>query len=184
MRRVKFSFFPVLLVVSYVLVAGSFDPLWMVGFSLLHELGHWLAARMLGGGVRRFFGGGQGFALEIHGLSYQRELAVVLAGPAVNLLLAAALSGNPFFVFANLALAGMNLLPILPLDGGRALRCLLLLRMEPHRCGRILQGLALAFLLPLLGLSFWLFLSSGYNISLLLVSFYLLFLIKENGYDV
>ena len=184
MRRVKLSFFPVLLVVSYVLVEGSFDPLWMVLFSLLHELGHWLTARWLGGGVQRFFSGGQGFGLDIRGLTYQKELLVVLAGPCVNLLLAAALFRVPFFAFSNLMLAGLNLLPILPLDGGRALRCLLAMQMEPHRCGRVMQGVALFFLLPLLGLSFWQFLSSGYNISLLFISFYLLFLIKENGYDV
>ena len=63
-------------------------------------------------------------------LSYGRELAVTLAGPAVNLLAAPLLAAfarggdDPrwyLFAGAHAALGLYNLLPILPLDGGRAL---------------------------------------------------------------
>lgn len=186
MKRFKLSFFPVLLVLAYILIEGTFDPLWILGFSLLHELGHITAIRLLGGRLHGFSGGGQGFALAVNGLSYKAELWVALAGPAVNLLLALLfwLWGSAFYCFANLALAAMNLLPILPLDGGRVLRAVLSLYLPPHRQRLVLQITGPAFLLPLLALAFWQFLRSGYNISLLFVCLYLLGLLKENGYDV
>lgn len=167
-----------------MLIEGSFDPLWVVGFSLLHELGHTVVIRLLGGQIHGFAGGGQGFSLAVNGLSYKGELLVALAGPLTSLLLAGLFWRQPFFCFANAALAALNLLPILPLDGGRVLRCLLAMHCEPHQRIRLQQWIGLAVLLPLLGLAVWQFLSSGYNLSLLFISIYLLFLIKENGYDV
>jgi Zn-dependent protease len=104
---------------------------------LLHELGHALTARRLGIGVR-------GITLEILGgytemdrdaPTPRAELQVSLAGPAVSLAIglvaggAAAVlpDGAPrqiaFLVaLANVIVAVFNVLPGLPLDGGRALR--------------------------------------------------------------
>lgn len=119
------------------LVGFGFVVLLLVSV-LLHELGHALIARRFGIGVR-------GITLEIVGgytemerdtPSPQVELLVSLAGPAVSLALgvaAATISGvlpsgtsirQVFFLAAaaNLIVAFFNLLPGLPLDGGRALR--------------------------------------------------------------
>ncbi|MFC4065413.1 site-2 protease family protein [Actinoplanes subglobosus] len=113
----------------------------LLGSVLLHELGHALTARRFGIGVRRI-------TLEL--LSGWTEMdrdapaprvdaLVSLAGPAVSLLLggvatAAAvvlpnhtLAGQIAFQLAlsNVLVAFFNVLPGLPLDGGRALRALL-----------------------------------------------------------
>jgi Zn-dependent protease len=105
---------------------------------LLHELGHALTARRFGIGVR-------GITLELLGgyteldrdaPSPSVELLVSLAGPAVSLVLgvfaAAAAAVLPDrtlleelafqLALSNLVVAAFNVLPGLPLDGGRALR--------------------------------------------------------------
>ena len=110
----------------------------LLGSVLLHELGHALTARRYGIGVR-------GITLELLGgwtemdrdaPSPRVDALVSLAGPAVSLVLggvATALSfalpdrtvaGQIFFQLAasNLIVAVFNVLPGLPLDGGRALR--------------------------------------------------------------
>lgn len=186
MKKVNVSPLLILLLASYILIEGSFDPLWFLFFSLLHELGHILAISLLGGRIGSFAGGGQGLGLTVNGLSYRGEFIVALAGPFVSLLLAGvfALAGHGFFCYANLALGLMNLLPIFPLDGGRMLRAFLAERLPPDRQRRITQSVGLILIFPLLALAFWQFLSSGYNLSLLFVCLYLIGLIKENGNDV
>jgi len=193
MKQVKLSPLLFLLVFSYMLIEGSFRPLGVLGFSLLHELGHVAVIWLLGGRITGFFGRGQGFGLSFGGLSYGGELLAALAGPAVSLLLGATFTGLAlwqnsrelaFCAFANLALGALNLLPIVPLDGGRVLRALLLLYCTPDRARAVGNGVGICVLLPLLGVAFWQFLSSGYNLSLLFVCFYLIGLIGVNGYDV
>ncbi len=106
------------------------------GIVLLHELAHGLAARVQGVRVKEVelypFGGVARIdeQLELEPL-VERRLA--LAGPAANIALAA--MAVPFYnrlpagretigylIETNLILAIFNLLPALPLDGGRVLR--------------------------------------------------------------
>ncbi|WP_239117831.1 site-2 protease family protein [Paractinoplanes ferrugineus] len=110
----------------------------LLGSVLLHELGHALTARRYQIGVR-------GITLELLGgwtemdrdaPTPRIDALVSLAGPAVSLLLGGiatavsmalpdrTLSGQVAFQLAasNLLVAVFNVLPGLPLDGGRALR--------------------------------------------------------------
>ncbi len=186
MNKLRISPLLLLLLFSYMLIEGSFMPLWVLLFSLLHEGGHLLAIRFLGGGIRSFQGGGQGFGIGIRALSYRAEFWAAFAGPLTSLALALlCLACNQgIFFYINLSLGLMNLLPIYPLDGGRMLRAILTETLPLHLQQPILQGIGLFFILPLLALAFWQFLASGYNISLLFICFYLLGLLKENGNDV
>lgn len=186
MNKIRISPLLLLLLFSYMLIEGSFAPLWVLCFSLIHEGGHLLAIRIYKGSIENFTGAGQGFGLHVNGLSYRAEFWVALAGPLTSLLFAILFAAvrRPFFCLINLSLALMNLLPIMPLDGGRMLRALLVEVLPLHIQRYVLQGVALLFLLPMLALAFWQFLSSGYNVSLLLICIYLLGLLKENGNDV
>lgn len=92
---------------------------------LAHELGHWLALRSLGLSGRLHNRWLLGVALEVPpACQGWRESYVALAGPAANLLLLAVAWrwDWPQLLAGNLVMAAVNLLPFLPLDGGKALR--------------------------------------------------------------
>lgn len=100
----------------------------VLGAAAVHELGHFLVLRRLGARITGLRIGMLGAVLETDSgcLSYGGELLAVLAGPAANLLCAlllTALGGSRWAVpvGAHLVLGTFNLLPVGPLDGGRAL---------------------------------------------------------------
>lgn len=113
--------------------------------AMLHELGHAAAIACLGGSIRcvRLHAAG---AVIMQGtpLSGGRECVIALAGPATGLLAAVVFAyfRQPLEAGANLVLSLFNLLPIVPLDGGMAVRSLLgLLPPAAARVGnRILYG--------------------------------------------
>ena len=139
---------------------------------LLHEFGHALTARRYGIRTKHIT------LLPIGGLAMlesmpkepRQEVIVALAGPAVNIAIAAVLflliqvAGRPGAIFdfdiiqggflanvlaANLILAIFNMIPAFPMDGGRVLRALLSMRMDRVRATRVAaaigQSVAIGF---------------------------------------
>ena len=108
---------------------------------VLHELGHALVARRLGvhvSGIELSFFGGAAKMVQLPRTA-NHELAIAAAGPAVSLALGglglglAAVTHVSLFAwlgYTNLILAGFNLIPALPMDGGRILRALLTRKMD------------------------------------------------------
>jgi stage IV sporulation protein FB len=147
---------------------GGVFYLLLFGTVVLHELGHAVTARHYGigtqdiillpiGGVARLLGSPA---------SPIEECAIALAGPAVNIVLAALIFTilqlapashgmavlDPLFVTwlrINLALLLFNSIPAFPMDGGRVLRSFLAMRMGFNKgtriAARIGQVLAVAF---------------------------------------
>lgn len=136
-----------------------------------HELGHWLALRCLGGRVAalRLNVFGAVMELERAPLSYGGELAAVLAGPAVNLLCGwlLARAGWSTAAGAHAVLGVFNLLPVRPLDGGRALELLVSWTWGPEAGERAVRWMGTAVSLALAAVLFWLMKSSGGSLWLL-----------------
>lgn len=132
-RPSRFSVSPgflVLLGLLYYLDEGLGLLGWGLMACMLHELGHGTAVFLLGGRIRRLRLTAVGAELSLDGtrpLSYGRECAAALAGPGASLLTSVLAARQRAFLLAGLSLGQglFNLLPLLPLDGGRAL-CLLL----------------------------------------------------------
>jgi Zn-dependent protease len=138
--------FPIEVNLSFLLLLG-FALVWMGGLAgafvilvafasvLLHELGHALMARSLGvpvAGIElHFFGGAAKMAQP---RKRGDEIVIAAAGPAVSFALGGlgfvlyAVTGAwPLATFAwiNTIIGTFNLIPALPMDGGRIFRALL-----------------------------------------------------------
>ena len=103
--------------------------------AITHELGHIAAIYLFGGNLHGLRISASGLCIDYSGTySASGELTALLSGPAAGFVLAYAAShignanGNTLLLKTagfSLILSVYNLLPALPLDGGRALECLL-----------------------------------------------------------
>lgn len=136
----------------------------------VHEAGHAAVLCLFGGRLLSLRIGLLGAVMKVDTsrLSYGKELLGILAGPGANLLFAVLLSGGRSYVLmgANVVLCLFNLLPLPPLDGGKALELALTWRLGPGRGRQALSGLGtvtalglaagLLFLMVHTGGSLWL----------------------------
>ncbi len=111
--------------------------------ALLHELGHYAAARVLGVRVERITVYPFGADMKLGGglRSYGTDMVIAASGAAVNLLLAGLglLLGRTAWVACNVLLALVNLLPVEGLDGG-----VILLAAVERRGGRGTRALKIS----------------------------------------
>ncbi len=153
-----------------------------------HEMGHLVSMRLLRIPVKEFRFTPFGVAMvreESRQAGYLQDAIVSASGPLANLVLCGLCwmvgAGHTLFFQGNLLLALMNLLPVESFDGGQLLFSLFSSRFGVERAGRVVQWISFFILVPLAACSFLLLFRSRYNISLLLVTFYLAGLLLKQG---
>lgn len=158
-------------------------PLWnlleyiaLFGIVLLHEFGHSLACRQVGGQSDQIVLwplGGVAYVNAPHRPGAQ--LWSIAAGPLVNVVLIPVFLGLQLFLvftglapestdfwncfytiqYINVALLIFNVLPIYPLDGGQILRSLLWFKLGPRRSMLYASGVGLVGAAGLIALAFY-----------------------------
>lgn len=158
---IRLSLHPVfVLVMMLSVVTGRFiELLTLFAIVFIHELGHASCALLLGIRVTSIqmlpFGGVA--TIEDRGdLTARKEILISLAGPFQNvLMIAAAYAMNAtgmwdgqfldYFISSNLIIALFNLLPILPLDGGKIVQALLSIFLPYHRTLLVTYKISIMF---------------------------------------
>lgn len=177
--KIRISFFALLMLIALTLSNSSVSFAALLA-AALHELGHILVAKILKTDLGELKLGifGASLSIESSMTSYKNEMAIAFGGPLANLLCALLTSRfysaeNVFlqgFFICSIFLAALNLLPIIDLDGGRILLCLLSLIVPCYTALRILKICSLVIVFSLWCLSVYLLLRLGASLSLFIFS--------------
>ncbi len=154
--------------------------------STLHELAHIFCAKALHVGVSYVQVYPFGIAAHLENeyiKNSEKEFFIAFAGPFCSFILFGVfsfiekiypLSQISFLINTNLALCFINLLPILPLDGGRMLKSILTVRFGVIRAYRFMLKISKIMLIFLIIFIFVLIFVSKFNFSLVLITAFLL----------
>ncbi len=105
-----------------------------------HELCHILAIRLCRGDIHQLDVSSEGANLSISSLSSSQELICALAGPLGGLCLLFFSRWIPRIAVCAAFQSLYNLLPIYPLDGGRALWCGISMVINEQRAKKLCKG--------------------------------------------
>lgn len=149
----------------------------------IHELGHLLFATLLGAKMKKIRVGAFHLSLsyDCTQIGYGKELFICLGGIIFNIIatilvlpFSNIIPNVNFFIACNLSLALMNLYPVSILDGGGALKSLLMIITNESRAEKISRGVSVFAIILMWLVSIYLQLVFSNNISLLFISILLL----------
>lgn len=143
--KINISFI-LMLLICFVLGYGQEIVLGFLAV-FIHELIHTIIAAMLGYTIEYieiFPFGGVARIKETIALEPRDEILIAIGGPIINLIIAYIgvnykIIINEFFIYTNLGIGVFNLIPILPLDGGRIVRAYLALIYGVKKATKIIS---------------------------------------------
>jgi stage IV sporulation protein FB len=196
--QVKYRFHPLFSIMMLLSVMTGYfiEMVTLFGIVFIHELGHVAAAKHFGWRIKEVkllpFGG-VAVVEELASVPVKEELIVTMAGPLQNLwmiLVAYPLvllgvlpaEWGMYFIEANLLIALFNLLPVLPLDGGKVLLALLSSMLPYQRAVRMAAMISIGFSILLMLAAILQLVAGGDGLQLnwLMIGLFLLF---SNWYD-
>ncbi len=131
-------------------------------FAIIHELGHLLAGLLLGMKPQKVqvnpFGVSINFKTMPNDYNYKigkanllelKKIIVAFAGPLTNVILIIAILFIPFsetkkliYIYSNILLIVVNILPVYPLDGGRILKGILHINFGKHKSSKYINNIS------------------------------------------
>lgn len=180
--NVRFSFLGIALLTLMLIYDKSGNAVHGICAAVFHETGHiflLLLLRDIPEKIHISLYGIRIERIEKVNISYFSEMLIVLAGPFFNILIALVMS---FFekdmavsVKMNVALALFNLLPLSPLDGGRALFYFLCRTKNEILAKKTVKIITALGIIPLTVTGIIIFIYDKSNYSLLLSTVYISF---------
>ncbi len=181
---VSFWFLPTLICAFF----GGYIEIFLYSylFALLHETAHILCAKLLSVKISKLSIYPFGISAQLDAgylRNWQKEFWISFSGPFFSICMfwiCAYLSKNytaqPFSYLAdiNLALCLINLIPALPLDGGRLLKSLLTSKYGIIKAYNTSYSISRVLVATLLGIAIAVFFTCDFNFSLILISAFLL----------
>ncbi len=189
MNKLEWSVHPLFFIFGlYFAATGKVFSFLVFTFSaVIHELAHALVSEKLGYRLKKISLMPYGAVIsgDISGLKYVDELKIVIAGPAINFLIALFIYASwwvfpnsyPYTelaAYANLSLGLINLIPAYPLDGGRFLLATLSLKLKRKTAVKIAKISGFVFSAALL-FAFAYSVFTAVNFSILFFSLFILF---------
>lgn len=158
--------------------------------AFIHEVAHVIFIRLCGNTIDTIEVHAFGLNIIKKGfLNYKQDIIIALSGPLINLILFFIsyyiwlnffpLEMLSIFCGVNFLIFLINILPVLPLDGGRALYSFLLLKYDILYAQNLFFWLSLFVSIALFIIGCIVFIHTRYNLSLMIISLFLVFNVTQ-----
>lgn len=190
--KVSVNIFILFFVAAAILAGALPEYLLTLLFIFVHEAGHITAAVLSRATVHsiRLLPVGFNAGIDDGICSRGQRILIFASGPCVSFLLAVLAAILMYFnitnslvrlgIYANLYLGIFNLLPVLPLDGGKLAMELLAAKFGVFRTGKVLQLFSFLISVGIVLAGIAVFIDNRRNVSLVIIGLYILMCAKTN----